>query len=98
MDIMTQNVECLVLGILDWLERVEKFQKLLCLAMEQLDDSNSDEKSELVEILLERYMVGVEPCFDEINVLKNNLFKHLSVGSLKVELSESVPLVTNGSK
>ena len=95
---MTQNLESLVLGVFDWLERVEKFQKLLSLAMEQLEDSNDNEKSELVGILLERYMVGVEPCFDEINVLKNSVFKHLSVGSFKTELSECLPLVTNGSK
>ncbi len=97
---MTQNVESLVLDVFDWLERVERFQKLLLLAMEQLDNSNGIETNQFVEILLERYMVGVEPCFDEISVLKSTLLNHLSVdslGSFKTDVSESSMILGNSS-
>ena len=74
---MTQNVESLVLDLLGWLERVERFQKLLVLASEQFNES-IDDNSQISEILLDRYIVGVEPCFDEISVLRNTILKCIS--------------------
>lgn len=74
---MTQNLESLVLDLFCWLERVERFQKLLVLASEQFNES-VDDNSQIAEILLDRYIVGVEPCFDEISVLRSTVLKCIS--------------------
>ena len=78
---MAQNLEPLVLDLFDWLERVEKFQHLLFLVSEQFDESSGD-KSQIIELLLDRYIVGVEPCFDEISVLKGRVLSEFSSQSL----------------
>ncbi len=95
---MTQNVESLVLDVFDWLEKVERLQKLLSLAIEQFDDSSNNEGCQIAEVLLERYVVGVEPCFDEISVLKSTILKHLSADSLTSEVRESLGLLNGGSR
>ena len=70
---MPQNSCDLFCELFDCLDYLCQLQYLVKISLEHFSDSELDERSQRVQVLLDRYLAASDFCFDEFDFLRSKL-------------------------